>query len=448
MNRRLEELQDRWQNTVRQGRSDVDELAGSIEAVREIRAGSLDTVPELQQAVTDIRQAAESVNRVGEGLRETDRRIKEDRREIEEARRDFEQALAADVEYLASLADLSSGELKSLVSDLAAGYLEQRLGRVYGYVQRTRGYAQKLIAGKRQKREDRRQGNRLQRGVDVPFTATEYPRFLLQYAGVSVEDGEKALQGTLRNLSSNPDLLEEPLTFTFLQTEAQQRLGIEGALDSRQRREADLAVEVQAAGYTVRLSEGLEDLGLSSFSAAYRFRTDLHRSGSGDKAAGKGLLELYDLALQPAPGDNRLGGILYDTLGSLSEVEVAFEYTVESGRAARVTARSSADRQLARVLEARFSEVSAEYEDRIREALTARMAAQIRENELLSRGFADLVARSDGNLGDAAAYEEVLAQKRAEVEERIGDTREQATDAVKSQLESQLEKLPLPKLGF
>jgi len=31
---------------------------------------------------------------------------------------------------------------------------------------------------------------------------------------------------------------------------------------------------------------------------------------------------------------------------------------------------------------------------------------------------------------------------------RIADTQKQATDAVKSQLESQLEKLPLPKLKF
>jgi hypothetical protein len=127
---------------------------------------------------------------------------------------------------------------------------------------------------------------------------------------------------------------------------------------------------------------------------------------------------------------------------------VAFEYTVESGKAARVTARSSADRQLARALEARLGEVSAEYENRIRQELKARMASELRQNELLSQGFADLAGRSDGNLGDAAAYEEVLVQKRSDVEKRIAETQKQATDAVKSQLESQLEKLPLPKLGF
>ena len=48
----------------------------------------------------------------------------------------------------------------------------------------------------------------------------------------------------------------------------------------------------------------------------------------------------------------------------------------------------------------------------------------------------------------ALAEEALLAEKRGEVQRRIADTQKQATDAVKSQLESQLEKLPLPKLGF
>ena len=52
------------------------------------------------------------------------------------------------------------------------------------------------------------------------------------------------------------------------------------------------------------------------------------------------------------------------------------------------------------------------------------------------------------NLADTAVYEAVLAEKRAEVEERVHDIRQEATGAVKSQLESQLEKLPLPKMKF
>ena len=448
LNSRLQTLQGRWQGTVEQGRNDVDELAGRIDTVRAIDVGSLDTVPELQQAVTDIQQAATALDRVREDVREADRQIKADRGEIASGRREFEAAVDADVAYLYSLSDLSSGELKNLASDLAAGYLEQILGRYYGYAQKARGYGERLITRKKEKREDRGTVNRMQRGVDVPFGVAEYPRFLLENADVSVQDASKIIQGTIRNLSSNPDLIDRPVTFTFNRSEGEKQLSVDGFLDNRERRDTDLKLGVQAAGFTFELTEGLENLGLSSLESAYRFRTEFSRSRTGNAAEGQGLLELYDLVLQPTTGGNRLGTILSETLGSLSKVDVDFDYTVESGKPARVAARSSADRQLARVLEERFTEISAQYRVRLQEELTAQMASRIRENEALSQAFADLVQRSDGNLADAAAYEAVLAEKRAEVEKRIADTQKQATDAVKSELESQLEKLPLPKLKF
>jgi uncharacterized protein (TIGR03545 family) len=445
LNGRLQSLQASWQGRVQQGRSDVEELSGTIDAVRSIDVDSLDTAAELGQAVSAIQKAAVAVNRVREDLREADRRIKEDRREIASARGEFEAALDADVEYLSSLSDFSSGELKNLVSDLAAGYLENNLGRIYSYAQKARGYAERLIDRKREKPET---VNRMQRGVDVAFTPKDYPRFLLENADVSVKDASRLVQGSLRDLSSNPDLIDKPVSFAFLWSQAEKRLSIEGIMDAREKRNTDLELGVQAAGFTFSVSEGLEDLGLRSVRAGYRFQTELVRSRQGKGAAGRGLLELYDLVIEPAPEPNRLGAILHETLGSLSQVDVNFDYSVQDGGPLRVRARSSADAQLARALEERLAEISAQYEDRLREELTATMASQIRENETLSQTFSLLVQQSEGNLADAAAYEAVLAGRRAEVEKRIADTQKQATDAVKSQLESQLEKLPLPKLKF
>jgi len=448
LNGRLQNLQAVWQERVEQGRSNVEQLSGSIEAVRSIDVQTLDTVAELQQAITDIQQAATAVNRVGEDLRQADGQIKADRREIASARQEFQAAVDADVAYLSSLSDLSSGELKNLVSDLVAGYLEQSLGRTYGYAQKARGYAERLIARKREKRGDREKVNRMQGGVDVAFPAVDYPRFLLQNAGLSLQGASKLVQGSLQNLSSNPDLIDKPVSFTFLRSQGEKRLSVDGTVDTREKRDTDLELGVQAAGFTFSVSEGLEDLGLSSAQAGYRLQTELSRSRRGKATEGRGLLELYDLIIQPVSEQNRLGTVLYETLGSLSQVDVTFGYTVQEGQPLRVTARSNADARLARALEERFAEISAQYNDRLREELTAQMASQIQENEALSEAFAELVQRSDGNLADAAAYEALLAEKRGEVQRRIADTQKQATDAVKSQLESQLEKLPLPKLGF
>jgi len=453
LNTRLKTLQQQWQLTVDKGRRDVVELSGRIDSVRSTDVRSLNTVPELQQAVADIREAATALGQLKNDAQAVNTQINAGREEIEAARSAFERAVDADVAYLASLSDLSSGELRNLVSDLVAGYLEQTLGRYYGTARRVKGYADKLITGAKDKRPDKSRVSRRKGGANIPFATVVHPRFLLENAGVSVAGTgtSRTIEGSVQNVSSDPDLLGRPVTFAFSQIEADRRLSVDGALDRRSNRENDLTLGVQAANYSIELSEGLETLGLRSLSTLYRFQTDFTLSRLGDTADGSGVLELYDLVLQPAEGQDMLGRTLYETLGSVTTVAVEFDYTF-SGRLSKVAARSSIDEQLSRALKDRVAEIAAQYESRLREEVSARIEAQLEENETLYAAFSELEQTAGGNLADVNAYEAVLEQKRSEVEKRISDSKRQATDAVKSELEKQLDqikdKVPLPSLGF
>ena len=438
LNTRLRTLQQQWQLTIDKGRRDVAELSGRIDSVRSMDVRSLDTLPELQQAVADIREAAAALGQLKNDVQVVNTQINADREEIEAARSDFERAVDADVAYLTSLSDLSSGELKNLVSDVVAGYLEQTLGRYYGYARRVKGYADK--------RPDKSRAGRREGGANIPFAAAVYPRFLLENAGVSVTGmgTSETIEGSVQNVSSDPDLLGRPITFAFSRTKADEQLSVDGVFDRRRNRENDLTLAVRAANYSVELSEGLENLGLRSLSALYRFQTDFTLSRLGDTADGSGVLELYDLVLQPAEGQDLLGRTVYETLGSVVTVAVEFGYTLSGGGLSKVVARSSIDEQLGRALKDRVAEIATQYERRLKEELSARIEAQLEENETLYGAFRELEQAAGGNLADVTAYEAVLEQKRSEVEKRISDSQKQATDAVKSELE----KLPLPKMGF
>ena len=454
LNTRLRILQQQWQLTVDKGRRDVAELSGRIDSVRSIDVRSLDTVPELQQAVADIREAATAIGQLKNDVQAVNTQINADWEEIEAVRSAFERAVDADVAYLTSLSDLSSGELRNLVSDVVAGYLEQTLGRCYGTARRVKGYADKLITGAKDKRPDKSRTSRREGGVNIPFATVVYPRFLLENAGVSVAGtgASRTIEGSVQNISSDPDLLGRPVTFAFSQIEAEKQLSVDGVVDRRSSRENDLTLGVQAANYSIELSEGLETLGLRSLSALYRFQTDFALSRLGDTADGSGGLELYDLVLQPAEGQDLLGRTLYETLGSVSAVAVEFDYAVSAGGLSKVVARSSIDEQLSRILKDRVAEIAAQYESRLSEELSARIEAQLEENETLYGAFRELEQTAGGNLADVNAYEAVLEQKRIEVEKRISDSQKQATDAVKSELEKQLDqikdKVPLPHLSF
>jgi uncharacterized protein (TIGR03545 family) len=454
LNSRLRTLQQQWQLTVDKGRADVTELSGRIDSVRSIDVLSLDTVPELQQAVADIREAATALGQVKNDVQAVNSQINTDREEIEAARSAFKEAVDADITYLASLSDFSSGELRNLVSDLVAGYLEQTLGRYYGYSQRIKGYADKLITGAREKRSDRKTAGRMEGGENIPFASAVYPRFLLENAGASVTGmgSSETIEGSIQNVSSDPDLLGRPVTFAFSRTQGEKKLSVDGVFDRRSNREDDLILGLRVANYSVELSEGLESLGLRSVSALYRFQTDFTLSRPTDSADGSGLLELRDLVLQPTSEQELLGRVLYETLGTVSALVVEFDYTLSGGGLSTVVARSSIDEQLSRALKDRVAEIATQYESRLREELSARIEAQLEDNETLHRAFSALEQTADGNLADVNAHAVVLEQKRSEVEERIADIEKQATDAVKSELEKQLDqikdKVPLPRLSF
>jgi vacuolar-type H+-ATPase subunit I/STV1 len=133
-------------------------------------------------------------------------------------------------------------------------------------------------------------------------------------------------------------------------------------------------------------------------------------------------------------------------------VSVDFDYTLSDGGLSKVVARSSIDEQLGRALKDRFADIATQYESRLREELSAHIEAQLEENETLYGAFGELEQTAGGNLSDVQAYEAVLEQKRSAVEKRIADVEKQATDAVKSELEKQLDqikdKVPLPRLDF
>jgi len=416
LNTRLRSLQQQWQRTVDKGRRDLAELSGRIESIRSMDVRSLDTLPKLKQAAADIREAATALDRLKSDVQVVNIQIKADREEIEAARSDFERAVDADAAYLNTLSDLSSGELKNLVSEVVAGYLEQTLGRYYGYAQRVKGYAEK--------RPDKSRAGRRGGGVNIAFAAAVYPRFLLENAGVSVTGTgtSETIEGSIQNVSSDPDLLDRPVTFAFSRTKAGRHLAVEGVFDSRRNRKNDLSFAVQAANYSVELSDGLEALGLRSLSALYRFQTDFTLPRLGHTADGSGVLELYDLVLQPAEGREMLGRTVYETLGSVDTVAVEFGYTLSDGGLSKVAARSSIDEQLGRALKDRVAEIAARYESSLKEELFARIEAQLEENETLYGAFRDLEQAAGGNLEDVNAYEAVLEQIK--------------------------EKLPLPKLGF
>jgi uncharacterized protein (TIGR03545 family) len=455
LNVRLRELEERWSQAVERGQQDVSRLADHIEEVRSLDIRSLDTLPELQQAVTRIRDAAAAVGKLRQDVQAVSAGIDSDLKEIETARSEVDKALDADLAYLKSFTDPSSGALKNLASSIVAGYLEKILGRYYRYCTRALQYADRLVASRRDRQPAAvRQGVR-RSGSNIPFPTRVYPRFLLENMTVSVgARGEsRFVQGSVRDISSAPDLIDRPTTFALSQDLDGRQLRVEGMIDRRSRRESDFSLDLGLDNYRVNIDEGLERLGLSSFASRCSFDTGFSLSRLDGSLTGRGLLELDGLQIEPREsGRDPLGGSVYRILRSASRVFVEFDYSATGSGSVQVHARSDIDELLAAGLTEWLAGLGAQYRSELRQELTNRLEAELGENRLLYAAFKDIDGAAGANVSAAEEYERVLDEKKSEVERRIAEEQKKATDAAKSELDKQLEqireKLPVPKLGF
>lgn len=446
VSRELAALGPRWAEQVAGNRRDLQAVAGRIEALRGIDVGAIGTLREAQGLAAELRELVPEVRRLEEDLSAVEGSLKGDLAAAEAMRREAERAIEADVAFLRSRLDLSGGGLKELATSVSARALEQLLGGMYRHVLRVRDYARALGEGQRRQRKDRP----LRRaGRDIAFPAEQLPRFVLRRLALSMADPPTA--GSIRDLSSDPDLLGRPVVFDFSRSEARRSVAVEGFLDGRSRRTEDFGLKLRVDNQPFAVTEGLEGLNLSAVGGTLHLTTELTLDRDG-RMRGEGVIELPELSAQSAVAGDLVSTTIVETLDGLATGVIRFRYAAEAENRVRLELTSNLDDLLARRLTARLAALEAEYGVRLRSALEERLGGSLRENALLYAALEELNSAAGGNLAAAEAYQRVVAAKQQELEGKVAELQKRATDSLKKEAEKQLEevtdRLQLPRLTF
>jgi len=453
-NREIQAAISRWTDRVARGRQDVEALSGQVEALRSTDVKAIRNLPEAQALAAQLQDLVPAVRRLQEDLSEVDRALEADVGAVEALRREVQGAMDEDVSFLRSRLDLSGGGLKNLASSLASRALEQLLGRVYGYAMRAGEFGRALVE---RKRERRKEGPLRRAGQDVAFPTQALPRFLLRQLGVSVTDagasgsGPGRTEGSIRNLSSDPDLLAGPARFSFSRESGIRTVSVDGFLDNRKARTENAGLDLRADNLPFALSRGLESVSLGGITGSLHLRTSLVLERDG-RMSGEGRIELPELSVLSADAGDLLGATIAETLNGLSTGTMDFRYTVGPDRSMHLELTSNLDDLLSRRLSEKLAALSAEYAARLRGALEDRLRETLAENGQLYAVLEDLEAAAGGNLADAGAYQRIVTARQKELEGKLTELRQKATDTLRKEAEKQLEgvtdQLQLPKITF
>ncbi len=432
----VEAIVERWDDRIEESADTLENVAEDVRAVTEIRIEDLDTVEKVQEAVRVLQEAAEAVNTVQSAVEDIGEGVREDAGRVEEAGNAVARALEADYAYLSSLVALPEGGVRSLVYSLAEPYLRAALGSFYDYAVRGWEVAMRLKERAPEKADDPRE-----RGIDVPYPTVGYPKYLLGLMDISVGNREQNefIEGTLRNLSSDPNLLAEPVSFELGKQEGERRLAVDGVIDTREERDLNVRLALDMNEYPLSLSEGLEIVGLERLTGDYSLDGELVQRPDGS-AEGTLRFLLTDLDPVSLGGESAVTSVVSDILRESDEVRIEAAFTVSDSGELSLSGSSNLDRLIADAVGEYIGQVRSEYEEVLRNEIRGRAEEPLAAYRQKADTFGDVRRQAGEQLDQAELLKNRLEERQRQLEGRIEAIRKQAESRLKQEAEKQLDR--------
>jgi uncharacterized protein (TIGR03545 family) len=435
------EAADRWNARSEAAKQAVAGLRTSSAAVLSIDVKNLKSADAVSAAIQDVRTATNSVKAVGQQSGDIVQGLQSDIDAAAALEKQARSAAAEDLQRLKSYIDPKSGaamealepSIKEILSDSAERYLD------YGL--RALEVAEKL---KNHGTKDPEAAETVSaRGRDVRYQANAYPAFRLGLfgAGFSV-DGTK-WQITLKELSSEPDLVPQPLSLALSVAGPERELVFNGVADLRDADHRAVAeelfvIEAAGTGVPVDLGTALKEAGIGGFTGTAAFTLEARGSGSGSVAAQSAISIADGRVLDPSGGVARA---LAEAMESVGSVELGVGYVQEDSGAPKFSVKTNLNDLVAAALAATADRYAKKAEAELDVAFRKYAGTEL-EGKLGAKDSAKaLLGAAKGDKAAADRLGASLDAKMVELENRAAALAKDAAAGV-------IKGIEIPKFNF
>ncbi len=459
MSAELIEITNRWTSKIRDTKSKVKGLGANVQSLRSVNVARIDNI----QKALELKQRIETTIQTIDGLKKKADTVvsdvQKDRQKVQGMPARLQKSVVTDYHYLKSKVHLPEGGAKGLAAGLARSYLEPKLGKMTQYVFLAVDLALKNSSKKKDKK-NKPEIKDTRRGSVVHFPTTQYPGFLIQNLKVSVKDPSSGLNisASLKNLSSDADLLGKPMVFSYTQSGKDLGLKITGSIDVRSNASSLLDSRIALNKMSFKLTEGLSLVQVKSVSgqAAVDFRFLLQSDGG---LNGQVKVIAKNLKTQTLPATDIIGQIFADTLKTVPNASVDISYRLPAKGDAKIKAESNLDDILAKKVGEMIQKLVVKAEKELRSELNKQLTPMLNRNKALREVYASLDGDATWSKNKVNKYKQQLDQKKKEVEDRINAIRHKAeakvkqkTDEIKKQATQQIQNatknIKVKGLGF
>ncbi|GHV95048.1 hypothetical protein AGMMS50293_13680 [Spirochaetia bacterium] len=437
----------KWQGQVDLAKSRTGELKAAAQPLLNINVNNIRdietvtrTIQEINTMVTTVQTAADDATKMVSGI-ETDINMAKN---LEQSAR---TALTDDIDHLKSYIDLGSGSafaalepsIREVLSDTAEQYLDYGL-RALEAIEKLKAQS----AAKPKTEKPKPTPKIAFKGRDVIFPTRNYPQFFL---GILASDFTlPASTGTsawnwafdMRDISSDPDLTNRPVSLTLGLTEdggsLERQLGFKGSADFRTNSAERFTAGLNGKGFPVSLGDQLGKVGINGFNGAAAFSMNLSGHTNGGVSGGGDVRIAQARLVDPVGTLAQAVDSAVQEAGSI-DLGIQYAHWVDRNDEFKITTNIAdlINRAMRSMVNAYAKKAMDEIERVLRERISQYIDGKFISKEEMDTLFS--VAR-----GDKAAMDQLkntLTNKKTEFEQKLKAAADQAVQQAKDEAQRQ-----------
>ncbi len=438
----LNNSENKWKNIIAEKNSELDNLSGQVLSLKSISIKDTGSLAEGQLVLQKITDVYSQVAETKAELVTLKNEFEAERKHLLETNKLLESSVDKDVNRLGSIIDLSSSDGRSFVSAAAEKYIRNRWNNYYDYGLKALNVYERLQDRKGDETEKQKGWHR-KSGRVFSFSGSNNPNFVIEHIFVSGKDNNSGiLTAELGSVSSEPDKLISPLTFTSDWKNNSSDIKLNGFLDMRSEAERQFEMKIISPSNSISLDKGIPSLKIKKLSSLTDIRGESIVSDNLDGVVTTLDILMNDIVIEQVDKDGFISTVIKDILDNVDQVDLKVKILAGSRGIKNIKVSSSIDKILVGKMGEYINKIAAAKKEELKTELLNYIAPSLKENEALNVSMDKLGVESLSQIDSLNGMQNILNTKQDEIQ---SDIKSGIQDKA-SKLIDQVPKLKLP--GF
>ena len=442
-NREIEEIRSRWSGTLDDKEREISSLKEKVNSVKSIDLKGISSVEEAQSAVGEVQAFYPEVEKMGQSVSGLNSEIQFEKDKVLSLGDSLTGSIETDLSYLGSTLNLSSGNLKSIASDLAEDYIRSRWNDYYEYGLKGWNIFKRFQNREKKEKEDKGALSRAE-GRTILFPSKNAPQFHIKQINLSGgDDSVGNLTMEIKSITNEPDKIADPMEFELLLSQNASAIEIEGRLDLRDESDTLFDMSLSLPGLPVSMEDGIPTLSINSLTAGAAIKGIASSQRDSGIVITKLDVFMKEIVIEQS-ADNFLSRTVSGIFENSGDIQLEGIIAMSSSGIDSITVETSLDDLISDGVGDYLAELEDNVMGDLENNLLAYIGPQLEQNQILSSSMDALGIQSIEQINSVNSLEKILDDKVSEVENRaeaiVAEVSAQAESAVKEEAENILDK--------